>query len=149
MDAITYYFLISLAVPQGLDMCLMNVITTYLYGSMDNDIYMKILEEFKLPKANSTKPCSMHLIKLQRSLYGYKQSGRIWYNRLSEYLLKEGYMNNPICPCIFIKKSEIGFVIIAVYVDDLNLVGTPEELIRTKNYLKKEFEMKNLNKIFY
>ena len=70
----------------------------------------------------------------------------MWYNRLSEYLLKEGYVNNPICPCIFIKKSETGFAIIAVYVDDLNLVGTPEELTRTTNYLKKEFEMKDFGK---
>ncbi|KAL6328034.1 hypothetical protein AAG906_033301 [Vitis piasezkii] len=78
---------------------------------------------------------------------GYKwQSGRMWYNRLSEYLLKEGYVNNPICPCIFIKKSETGFAIIAVYVDYLNLVGTPEELTRTTNYLKNEFEMKDLGK---
>ena len=55
-------------------------------------------------------------------------------------------MNNPTCPCIFIKKSEIGFAIIAVYVDDFNLVGTPEKLTRTTNYLKKEFEMKDLGK---
>ena len=34
-----------------------------------------------------------------------------------------------------------------MYVDDLNLVGTPKELIRTTNYLKKEFEMKDLGKI--
>ena len=64
----------------------------------------------------------MFSIKLQRSLYGLKQSERMWYNRLSEYLLKEGYVNNPICPCVFIKKSETGFVIIAVYVDYLNIV---------------------------
>ena len=70
----------------------------------------------------------------------------MWYNRLSEYLLKEGYVNNPICPCVFIKKSETGFAIIAVYVDDLNLVGTPEELTKTAEYLKKEFEMKDLGK---
>ena len=30
------------------------------------------------------------------------------------------------------------------YVDDLNLVGTLEELTRTSKYLKKEFEMKDL-----
>ena len=46
-------------------------------------------------------------------------------------------MNNPICPCVFIKKSETGFAIIAVYVDDLNLVETPEELTKTAEYLKK------------
>ena len=34
----------------------------------------------------------------------------------------------------------------AVYVDDLNLVGTLEELTKTKNYLKNEFEMKDLEK---
>ena len=105
---------------------------------MDNDMYMKIPEGFKLPEANCTKPRSMYSIKLQQSLYGLKQSGRMWYNRLSEYLLKEGYVNNPICPCIFIKKSETGFAIIIVYVDNLNLVGTPEELTRTTNYLKRK-----------
>ena len=138
MDAITFRLLISFAVPKGLDMRLMNVITIYLYESMDNDIYMKIPKGFKLPEENNTKPCSMYLIKLQRSLYELKQSGRMWYNCLNEYLLKEGYMNNPICLCIFIKKSEIGIAIITVYVDDLNLVGNLEELIKTTNYLKKE-----------
>ena len=51
-------------------------------------------------------------------------------------------MNNSIFPCVFIKKVATGFAIIAVYVDDLNLIGTPEELIKTIDYLKKEFEMK-------
>ena len=72
MDAITFRFLISLVVSEGLDMCLMDVITTYLYGSMDNDIYMKIPEGFKLLEANCTKPGSMYSIKLQRSLYELK-----------------------------------------------------------------------------
>jgi hypothetical protein len=33
-----------------------------------------------------------------------------------------------------------------VYVDDLNLVGTPEELTKTVDYLKNEFEMKDHDK---
>jgi len=48
----------------------------------------------------------------------------MWYNRLSEYLLKDGYVNNPICPCVFIKKTTTKVIIIAVYVDDLNIIGT-------------------------
>ena len=35
-------------------------------------------------------------------------------------------------------------MIIAIYVDDLNIIGTPEELQNAVNYLKKEFEMKDL-----
>ena len=58
-------------------------------------------------------------------------------------------MNNSICPCFLIKKVATKFVIIAVYVDDLNLIGIPEELIKTIDYLKKEFEMKDLGKTKY
>ena len=81
-----------------------------------------------MPEAYSNKPRSVYSIKQQRSLYGLKQSGRMWYNRLSEYLLKEGYVNDQLCPCIFIKKTRSRFAIIAVYVDDLNLVGTSERV---------------------
>jgi hypothetical protein len=88
----------------------------------------------------------MYSIKLQRSLYGLKQSGRMWYNRLSEYLLKEGFKNDPICPCVFIKRLDFGFAILAIYVDYLNVVGTPEEFTKTANYLKNEFEIKDLGK---
>ena len=73
MEAITFRFLISLVVSERLDMHLMDVITTYLYGSMNNDKHMKIPEGFKLPEANCTKPCSMYSIKLQH----YKEKG-IW-----------------------------------------------------------------------
>ena len=59
MDAITFHFLISLIVSEGLDIRLMDIITTYLYGSIDNDIYMRILEGFKFPEENNTTPRSM------------------------------------------------------------------------------------------
>ena len=146
MDLITFQYLISLTVYEELDICLMDVITAYLYRSINTDIYMKILEGFKLPETTNPKPRNMYPIKLQRSLYGLKQFGCMWYNCLSDYLLKEGYVNNPICPCVFIKKSKFGLTIIAMYVNDLNLIGTPEELKKATNYLKKEFEMKDLGK---
>ncbi|PHU25225.1 putative UDP-arabinose 4-epimerase 3 [Capsicum chinense] len=88
----------------------------------------------------------MYSIRLQRSLYVLKQYGRMWYNHLSEYLSKEGYTNDEICPCVFIKKTTSEFVILVVYVDDINLIGTPIELQKAINYLKKEFEMKDLGK---
>ena len=47
----------------------MDVVTAYLHGSLDNDIYMKIPEGFQMPEATNSKHCSIYLIKLQRSLY--------------------------------------------------------------------------------
>ena len=122
MDLIIFRFLINLVIFEKLEMRLMDIVTAYLYGSLDSDIYMKIPEGFKLPDACT--PRNLFSIKLQRSLYRLKQSGRIWYQRLSEYLIKERYNNDPICSCVFIKKLETGFAIVAVYVDDIILIGT-------------------------
>ena len=49
MDMITFRFLISLVIFEKLEMHLMDIVTSYLYGSLDLDIYMKIPEGFKLP----------------------------------------------------------------------------------------------------
>ena len=46
----------------------------------------------------------------------------------------------------FYKETESSFVIVAVYVDDINIIGTPEELQKTVDYLNAEFEMKDLGK---
>ena len=70
----------------------------------------------------------------------------MWYNLLSEYLLQKRYKNDSLCPCVFIKRSGSEFVIIAVYVDDLNIIGTTNELSEAVVNLKKDFEMKNLGK---
>jgi len=70
----------------------------------------------------------------------------VWHNRLIEHLLKEGYKNDPICSCIYMKRSKNEFVITIIYVDDINIVGTPNEFIKSIDCLKKEFEMKDLEK---
>ena len=59
MDMITFYYLISVAVKEWLDMCLMDVMTTYLYGKLNNDIYMRVLEGLKIPKMGVHQTCNM------------------------------------------------------------------------------------------
>ncbi|KAM1924293.1 hypothetical protein ACFX15_022097 [Malus domestica] len=125
---------------------LMDVVIAYLYGDVDMEIYMKVHERLTLAGLNISKPRNMLLIRLRRSLYDWKQFGRMWYNRLSEYLTSQGYVNNELCRCVFIKKSHSGFAIVAVYVDDMNLIGTHKELARIAAHLKSEFEMKDLGK---
>ena len=65
MDAITFRYLISLSVSEKLDMRLMDVMTAYLYGDLDTDIYMKIPKGLALPEAKSR---STYSIKLRRAL---------------------------------------------------------------------------------
>jgi hypothetical protein len=64
----------------------------YLYGSLDSDIYMKVPDGISVPNANVGH--NIYRVKLNKSLYDLKQFGRIWYNRLKEFLLNKGYSNN-------------------------------------------------------
>ncbi|XP_049372066.1 F-box protein CPR1-like [Solanum verrucosum] len=98
-----------------------------------------------------------------RSFFTGKSTFKVWI--LKEYGVKESWM--PLLTIVkdipfynaspryrfldgevlFWSKSEFEFVIIYVYVDDFNIIGTPEELSKAVNCLKKEFEMKDLGKI--
>jgi hypothetical protein len=145
MKIITFEYLISLAIQKHLSLQLMDVVTVYLYGSLDSDIYMKVPDEIFVPNMNSNH--NMYCVKLIKSLHSLKQSGIMWYNRLKEFLLKKGYSNSDDCPCLFIRKFSTGFYIISVYVDDLNIIGHAKYIDKEHNHLKKEFEMKDLGKI--
>jgi hypothetical protein len=121
---------------------LMDVMTAYLYGSLDSDIYMKVPNGISGSNVHINR--NMYYVKLIKSLYGLKQSRRIWYNRLNEFLLNKGYSNSDDCPCVFIRKSTTGFCIISVYVDDLNIISHTKDIDEASNHLKMEFEMNNL-----
>ena len=48
--------------------------------------------------------------------------------------------------CLYKKNLGAGFIIITVYVDDLNIIGTLDEFSGTMEYLNKEFKMIDLEK---
>jgi ribosomal protein S27E len=122
----------------------MDVMTAYLYGSLNSDIYMKVL--VGIPFANMHTNHNMYYVKLVKPLYGLKQLGRMWYNRLKEFLLNKGYSNSDDYPCVFIRKSATRFCIISIYVDDLNINGHTKDIDEACNHLKIEFEMKDLGR---
>ena len=70
MSGITFRYLISLAVQNRLSMQLMDVVTAYLYGSLDSEIYMKVPEGISIPDNKANR--NMYCVKLQKSLYDLK-----------------------------------------------------------------------------
>ncbi|WVZ87980.1 LOW QUALITY PROTEIN: hypothetical protein U9M48_034549, partial [Paspalum notatum var. saurae] len=136
MSGTTFRYLISLAVQNYLSLQLMDVVTAYLYVSLDSNIYRKVPDGINVlnPKGN----CK------HKSLYGIRQLGRMWYKCLSEFLSFKGYTNNDDCPCVFIMKSSIGFCIISIYVDNLNIIRNETDINEACHHLKTEFKMKDL-----
>ena len=88
-------------------------------------------------------------VKLLRSLYGLKQAGRMWYHRLKVFLETKGFKSCESCPCIFILRNDVNFVILAVYVDDINLIGTQVAIRDAQMWLSSKFEIKDLGTTSY
>jgi hypothetical protein len=112
----------------GLKNRVWHVVTVYLYRSLDSDIYITVPNGISIPNANIGR--NMYCVKLNKLLYGLKQSGKMWYNRLKEFLLNKSYFNNDDCPCVFIRKSSTRFYIISIYIDDLNIIGSELDIKR-------------------
>lgn len=145
MDYCTFCILISLSIQYALQMYLLDVVTAYLYGPIQEQVILKIPDGYemiqKLP-FNMKAPC----LKLNRSLYGLCQLGRNWYKRLRDFLISHAYTVYQICPCVFIKAGAGKLCIVSVYVDDTNLIGTEDGIHEAKRILSDEFEMKDLGK---
>lgn len=102
-----------------------HLIMTFIWKSLKDLIcQIPIVQDFK-----KTIPSNWRGLYLG-SLYGIKQLGSMWYNNLIEYLLKDWYKNDFICPCIFMKIQDNEFSIITIYVDDINIIGISKELLK-------------------
>ena len=89
--------------------------------------------------------------RLRKSLYGLKQSPRAWFDRFSQAMLRYGFKQSQGDHTLFVKHSSSGKVTaLIVYVDDIVLTGDDlEEMGKLKNYLAKEFEIKDLGNLKY
>ena len=146
MDSGTFRYLLGMAVQYALETQLLDFVTAYLYGNLDAIVYIVPPPNF-LPGSHQDGNQGMYSgLKFQKALYDLKQSGRMWYQYLREFLLYHKFQNDQALPYIFTLQDHSGFVIIAIYVDDLNLVGTKETTARAIALLTTKFEMKDLGK---
>lgn len=89
--------------------------------------------------------------RLEKSLYGLKQSSRASFGRFGKAVKSHGFHESQTDHSLFHKHSEMGKIaILIVYVDDIILTGDDyEELTRLKRKLAEEFEIKDLGALKY
>ena len=86
--------------------------------------------------------------ELGKSLYGLKQSARLWNQKLDRYLRKIGYTQTNTDHCVYVNKGTS--VIVAIWVDDLIIFG--KDLVGVnllKMQLRMKFEMKDMGELQY
>jgi len=83
--------------------------------------------------------------KLHKSLYGLKQEPRQWYKKFNEFMRNSGFHRCEEDHCCYVKKNVDSYIILALYVDDMLIVGANmAEIDRLKKQLSENFEMKDL-----
>jgi hypothetical protein len=108
----------------------LDVKTAFLYGELDEDIYMEQPQGFRIPGREHD------VLKLHRALYGLKQAGLAWWRTLKESMKELGFENLDSDAGLFLYRSEHGFVIAVIYVDDSIFCGPNTALVME---LKKKF----------
>jgi Reverse transcriptase (RNA-dependent DNA polymerase) len=70
----TFRLLVAISVFNGWQLRNLDIITSFLNGDIDTDVYMGVPEGMDVGPRH-------YVLKLRRSLYGLKQATRIWWKR--------------------------------------------------------------------
>ena len=136
--------LLAFAVSRNMFIHQMDVVTAFLNGTLEEDIYMEQPEGYVVAGKENL------VCHLKKSLYGLKQSPRCWNKSFKEFMISLGFEQSTADPCVFIREVNDQLAIVAVHVDDLILLTeTEQEMIKLKASLATRFKMKDMGKIHY
>ena len=91
------HILMQMVVQCDLIVHQMDVKIAYLHEPIDYEIFVEQPEGFKTKKL---------VYRLNKSLYGLKQSGRNWNKMLHECLIRNNFIQNPADHCVYMKQNK-------------------------------------------
>ena len=134
MNTIRIFF--AIANQHDMELAQFDVKTAFLYGDLDEDIYMEFPEGYPNPK---NKVC-----RLIKSLYGLKQAPRNWNKKFDSFLKRFDLQQAMVDKCLYYTKDRS--MLLAIYVDDGLVASTSKsQLDKLLKYLMANFEMKVMN----
>ncbi|SOV09013.1 uncharacterized protein UDID_18233 [Ustilago sp. UG-2017a] len=126
----TVRILLAIARRYGLHAIQLDVSTAFLNGKIDKDVYVCI------PPAFETKQTKAKCYRLKKALYGLKQAGRLWHTALDKQLQAFGFKRCRTEPCVYTCSSSDVMVLLAVYVNDLLVIGATASQVKSSGYIK-------------
>lgn len=138
--------LFAIAAFYDLDIDQMDVKTAFLYGLIDQLVYVEI------PKGTESESNRNMVCKLLKALYGLKQSPRLWYEVLSTFLLEKlGLKRINADHSIFVTEAGLNGPIVSTFVDDIKIMGPKASgmIERVKAELTSAFSMADMGPISF
>ena len=133
--------LLAHAATLGLPIGQMDVEGAYLNGKLDVELYMKIPEGIEPTGTNNA-------LRLIKTLYGLKQSGRAWWMELGNALADLGYDRLEMEWGLYVKQENgtpIAFIL--AYVDDMICAAHKDEINRVITKLSERWKITDLGAV--
>ncbi|GKB94030.1 retrovirus-related pol polyprotein from transposon TNT 1-94 [Tanacetum coccineum] len=122
----------------------MNVKTTFLHGTLKEDVYVCQPEGF----IDVDHPS--HVYKLKKALYGLKQAPRAWYDESSKFLQQNHFNKGTIDPTLFIRCFDDDILVVQVYVDDIVFGSTNRRYTQLfVDLMKSRFKMSMMGEMTF
>ncbi|GKA04906.1 putative ribonuclease H-like domain-containing protein [Tanacetum coccineum] len=122
----------------------MDVKSAFLYGKIDEEVYVSQPPGFLDPKY------PQKVYKVVKALYGLHQAPRAWYATLSTFLLKNGYRRGTIDKTLFLKKDKHDIILVQVYVDDIIFGSTKKSWCdEFEALMKSRFQMSSMGELTF
>lgn len=124
--------LFAIAAVFGWTVRQMDVVTAFLNPKLQVPVYMRPPKGMTLPKGK--------VMKLNKTLYGLKQSAREWYMLVKDEMRKLGFRVSNHDPCVFIKDNL--YTLMMIWVDDILTTGPDDkDVLAFQAQLSKRFKM--------
>ncbi|GKD27892.1 putative ribonuclease H-like domain-containing protein [Tanacetum coccineum] len=122
----------------------MDVESAFLYGTIDEEVYVTQPPGFIDPKYPKK------VYKVVKALYGLHQAPRAWYATLSTFLLQNGYRRGAIDKTLFLKKDKKDIILVQVYVDDIIFGLTKQSWCdEFEALMKSKFQMGSMGELTF
>jgi hypothetical protein len=122
----------------------MDVKSAFLNGYLNEEVYVEQPKGFVDPNYPD------HVYRLKKALYGLKQAPRAWYERLTKFLVQQGYRKGETDKTLFVREEKGKFMIAQIYVDDIVFGGMSDPMVKMfVNQMQSEFEMSLVGELTY
>ena len=120
----------------------LDVKSAYLYGELNEEIYMEQPEGFKIPRQENKVLC------LWCALYGLKQARLAWWQTLNESMRELGFKCLKSNARIFLFKRKGSWMVVAIiYIDDALFCGPNKAIDKVKAHFMQKWEYRDLGKL--
>ena len=129
----TVRLIIMMAEMAGWESRQIDYVLAFSQAPIDSDVYLHLPAGFHV---NGKDENEKYVLKLKKNLYGTIQAAANWFDMLKSGLEDEGFKQNKIDPCLFVRSN----CIVICYVDDCCIFSKDKETI--------DILLKSLSKTF-